>query len=319
MGSATLQRGVHRGVDGAILFLQDHQTAWGEFAARRYNNAGLRGTGRFDSSPFTSTFVLHGLSFVDHPAVAEMRVRAQTFLRGECEEPGLWRYWTSRQGVTIDPDLDDTCCASFALWGPQRASGRREARNIACVLQNRHESGLFRTWLRSDELDNDVDGAVNANVLLYLGEREETTRARDIVVGAINADREHASTWYYCNPLALYYAVSRAFFFGVSGFAKCGEAIRRKTLSFLALEERTALSVALGLCTLINYGAGRDGVFVETLEWLMRAQQTDGCWARSAFYAGPEPPEPHQVWWGSEELTTGFCVEALARAGCCAV
>lgn len=294
-----------------IGFLRQMQLDWGEFACRKYADAQLGGSGRLDSSPFATALVLYSLGFVAHPEVAAMRANALGFLMEEWEGPGVWRYWSSRNGAPIDPDLDDTCCVSFALKQGGVAVERLAA-NEHCILENRHASGLFKTWLRHEDADNDVDGAVNANVLLYLGEREETAPACRIVADAIVADREHEASWYYTSALALYYMVSRAFFNGVSGFGACGEAIVEKTRMRLRDPHRDPMSVAFALCILQNYGAMLTDE--SAVRWLVEQQQPQGQWARSAIYRGPEPPVPYCAWWGSEELTTGLCVEAIARA-----
>ncbi|WP_349607256.1 hypothetical protein [Cupriavidus sp. DF5525] len=299
-------------IDSGVAFLRGRQREWGEFACHKFTNAQLRGEGRLDSSPFATTLVLHALSFVRHASIDEMRSKAIGFLLDEREEPGVWRYWSSRNGAPIDPDLDDTCCASFAL----RQAGvdaQGLTSNVRCILDNRHGSGLFKTWLRNADADNDVDGAVNANVLLYLGERQETMAARDIVIEAILADREDEASWYYTSPLALYYMVSRACFHGVTGFRTCRDAVIEKTRVYARGASQQPMSVALALCILANYGVP-DGGIAAGIGLLLRQQDKEGAWARSAFYRGPEPPVAHSVWWGSEELSTALCVEALARS-----
>ncbi|CAG2158326.1 prenyltransferase/squalene oxidase repeat-containing protein [Cupriavidus numazuensis] len=299
-------------IDRGVAFLRERQRAWGEFACHKFTNAQLHGEGRPDSSPFATTLVLQSLSFVRHASIDGMRSKAIGFLLDEREEPGVWRYWSSRHGAPIDPDLDDTCCAAFAL----RQAGVDEQRlmsNVRCILDNRHDSGLFKTWLRHADADNDVDGAVNANVLLYLGERPETVAARDIVIEAILADREDEASWYYTSPLALYYMVSRAYFHGVTGFRTCRDAVIEKTRVHARGASQQPMSVALALCILANFGVQDRGI-AAGIGLLLQQQDREGAWSRSAFYRGPEPPEAHSVWWGSEELTTALCVEALARS-----
>jgi hypothetical protein len=287
-----------------VDFLAGRQLAHGEFACFRHPDPSLAGEGVLDSSPFVTTFVLHALELVSHPAKESMRGRAFAFLEAEREPPGVWRYWTSRQGSVIDHDLDDTACASFAL------RDRSKQDNLEVILANRHESGLFKTWLRPPDADNDVDGVVNANVLLYLGERPETTAARDIVTAAINDGREQAASVYYVEPAALYHAVARAHAHGVTGFVRCRDAVADK----LGGAGEDPLASALSLCALADFAIDRPAERRRRLEALLARQSADGSWPRAAFYAGPEPPAPHAVWWGSEELTTSLCIAALARS-----
>jgi len=298
-------------VAAAVGFLARAQQPWGEVCARRYNNPRLIGTGLFDSSPFATTFVLYALGAVTHPGAEPVRAAALSFLHSELEPPGLWRYWTSRQGVAIDPDLDDTACAAFALWGAQHGA---DPPNLRIILENRHPCGLFKTWLRHHDAHNDIDCAVNANVLLLLGEREETIPARDRVIQTILDGGEESACWYYPDRLALYYLISRAFRHGVQGFSACRDAILRQTIRNIQDPSCTALGLAMGICILCNFEHRSEDAVPDALEHLLAAQSADGSWPRAALYTGPEPPSSHLVWWGSEELTTAFCVEAITRS-----
>ena len=69
------------------------------------------------------------------------------------------------------------------------------------------------------------------------------------------------------------------------------------------------MDTALGCCTLMNIGYFGPEL-KKGIEYILRAQQGMGNWARWAFYyGGPKK----KAAWGSEELTTGFCIEALTR------
>lgn len=296
---------VNAAIDRALVFLASRQLHHGEIPIHRFASPDLSGAPKLDSSPFATALALIGLREVEHPLVPLIRGRAERFLQEEREGAGLWRYWSSRHGTKIDPDLDDTCCASFALAG----DGARSGENVAVILGNRHSSGLFKTWLRDPDEDNDVDGVVNANVLLCLGERDETRAARDIVCDAIRGDREAQSTCYYLDPLALYHAVARAYRHGVAGFAACRASILAKTVE--PAGPRGALAAALRVATRVYFDADPSSVEADVAH-LLSAASADGGFERAAFYSGPEPPAPRSVWWGSEELTTAIAVEALA-------
>ena len=121
--------------------------------------------------------------------------RCPILLLQECEEPGIWRYWASRQGTVIDPDLDSTCCAAYALWGAQQKEPY--VSNVERILTNRDTRGRFKTWLRGTRSRNDVDAVINANALLYLGDRGETADAKQFLIDAISDGREREMLWYY--------------------------------------------------------------------------------------------------------------------------
>lgn len=301
-------------VDSALQFLAQHQQDYGEIAAYRFFNPQLEGECWLDSSPFTTTFALHALTFIAHPTAMAIRQRAARFLLESMDDNGLWRYWTRRSGLPIDPDLDDTCCVSYALqcaFGPASCVPD----NVAQILANRHEGGMFKTWLRPTDAANDIDYVVNANVLLYLGDRPETTDASAALVQLINSHPQANGSHYYLSPLALYYAIARASEHRAKSLLVC------RTMIIAQLERDQQedgswgdpMNTALAICSLAALAATASPVFTHGLCYLLRSQNENGGFARSAFYAGPEPPTPHSVYWGSEELTTVLCLEAFGR------
>jgi len=299
----------------AINFLCNEQLETGEFHSEKYFNRELAGEGVFDSSPFTTAIVLYGLSFCSHTLLNSIQEKAYRYLEAEQEGPGLWRYWSSDNENTIAPDLDDICCISFLVENaPVRF--RRELFNKELLIRNRHNpSGLFFTWIKPEGEDNDVDGIVNANVLMYLGENEDTVPARDILIEAILEDREPLAYWYYLDDLSLYYAISRARFHGVTGFDKCRQAIIEKTEKKVtdAHIDLSELQLALAACIFLNFEKHGHPFLHHAINQLVALQQEDGGWAKCAYYTGPEPPYPHTVFWGSKVMTTGVCIEAIAR------
>jgi len=181
---------------------------------------------------------------------------------------------------------------------------------VAAILANRNPRGLFKTWFSAGDRYNDVDSVVNANALLYLGERPETAAARDALIGLIRDDGETAASHYYLDPLALYYAVGRAFDHGVAGLSACRSAVLQKVAARRSASDG-AMTTALRVCTLASFGAFDDPALSDGLAFLIAAQDPGGGFERSAFYGAP--PASHRAWWGSEELTTAFCLEAFGR------
>jgi hypothetical protein len=68
------------------------------------------------------------------------------------------------------------------------------------------------------------------------------------------------------------------------------------------------LSTALAICTLLNFGVPPEEL-AGSAAFLAAAQQTDGSWPRIGAWGGQAMPAN----FGSAELTTGYCIEALAR------
>jgi hypothetical protein len=299
-------------VTKALGFLAARQKPYGEFPVYRYRNPQLSGSGFHDSSPFLTTFTVYALSFVDTSAARTLAAKGLRFLLEQREPGGLWRYWSSRYGRPIDPDIDDMCCASFVI--ERLAPDLHEPGNQAAILANRNGEGLFKTWVRPPEADNDVEGGVNANVLLYLGDREETRGAAATLNRMILEGAEEESALYYLDPLALYYMVSRAYLHGAASLGACRETILRRIADREARgEPASAMQTAFASCAQINLGAPavtvRSGV-----ERLLATQASDGSWPREAFYCGWTRGEVTSTWWGSEELTTTLGLEALAKA-----
>jgi hypothetical protein len=308
---------VQTAIKSGLGFLAENQISTGEFPSFLALAPEMKGMCVQESSIFPTALVLLSLEFV-RISSHEMVTKACQFLVDEMTPPGLWRYWTERQGrddVTrpIALDLDDTCCASLVLR--QLRPEVSISKNIDIILGNRNEQGLFFTWIKDRGAANDVDSVVNANVICYLGERPETQRVIDYLNEIVELNREAGSYFYYLNDLALYYMMSRAFFHGVAGLGASREMVGARVLERLeeAHIRENPLQTSLALCTLLNYSFRPDLISQQMLNTLLRTQQSDGGWPLAAFYTGPEFPMPHSVWFGSRALTTGFCLEALAR------
>lgn len=316
----------------AIEFLCRCQLPHGEFKTYASSDPEMGDALCFDSSPFATSFVVHALGFAGGPLVEGMTEKALGFLQAEMEGPGLWRYWSSRnrQHKLLPPDLDDTCCVSFVL----KRHDRPLPPNRAILLANRNREGVFHTWLvpRSSSpsgqeacdgyavnreallfvyasgVVDDVDPVANANALLYLGDGDDTEGAVGYLVGLILQGKEDGCSAFYPDRLSLYYMVSRAYSHGVGSLACTGTPVTERILD-MQLDDGSfgsPLSTALAVCTLLNYGTGRAAVH-EAAEYLLGAQRGDGAWPRAPMFLGPAP------YYGSEELTTALCVEALAK------
>jgi hypothetical protein len=158
-------------------------------------------------------------------------------------------------------------------------------------------------------LDN-VDCVVNANVLLYLGERAETERTVDYIIRAVVEGQDATCSRLYLDRLAFYHAVSRAYASGASSLARTRELIVEQVVATRAENGSwgNELLTALAGCTLLNFGLHEPSL-TRGVEYLLETQREDGSWRRIAMFPGPEP------YYGSEELTTALCVELLARYG----
>jgi len=309
MNISRLSNCVAKGSD----FLDQNQLYSGEFRSYVSKDEAMESVASVDSCTFVTSCILCSLSFVDDPGLTAMKHAAFKFLIEEMKPPGVWKYFSQRYPILIDPDLDDTALASFVLRDlhPHIQAGR----NLDIILGHRNSDGLFFTWMKDANETNDVDAVVNANVLLYLGETEETRVVSDYLNAIITDHRESETYYYYLDDLALHHAVSRAYFNGVKSL----EAVKDSIISRTAARQRgdgsfgNELLTALALCSLFNYSCD-DMILVERgIDHLMDSQRGNGAWPRRAYYAGPLPSGPYEAWYGSEELTTAFCLEALTR------
>jgi hypothetical protein len=311
---------IEQAIARGVALLERNQLASGEVPV----DAWRPGHSERDPSVFPTAVAAHSLSFV--PAARAVHARALDFLAAEMSARGLWRHWNRAHPhhAFIPPDLDDTSCASAAL---QRA-GRAFPDNRGLLLANRNRRGLFYTWkLTGDQFRHplatwlffqrtsakpfDVDAVVNANVLFYLGDRAETRPVIAHLLDVLRTDGERDCDKWYERPFVVWYFFSRALR-AVS--ADAGDVIASR---IEASRPQTALEHALAGCALLDWNHEPD------VAPLLASQLESGGWPRDGLYHGGRarrsatsfaPPHPDTPWWGSEELTTAFALEALARS-----
>ena len=313
--SQSLQKGVDAAIRRAQEFLGREQRADGGFSSYFHVERTMKGSGVVDADiSFETAFAVYSLNLAREKELRDVIDRAISYLARQFDENGLCRYWAPESGKGIDADLDVTCCISWTLIEVGRGDLVRDNQDV--VLRNRWPNGLYKTWVRQKGAFNDVDGVVNANVLLYLGERHETRAVVSWLNRLVSTRKRWGSCWYYSEPLVLEYAVSRAFAHGCTSLGESKAGVVERLLGEVnrLVGVDTELSTGLAMCTLANYGMGLGEPAIEDLaNSLVSSQREDGSWPRRAFSAGPEPPWPQQVWWGSEALTTAVCHEALVK------
>jgi hypothetical protein len=333
VGAADLEAGIGRGIG----FLRRSQLSSGEFKVFMSPDLGLERDCVFDSTGFAAALIAHSLGFADPAEAGDILDKALAFLRSEMEGPGLWHYWTKRHRdhAIIPPDLDDTSCASVVL----RRHHIPFPSNLELVLANRTPEGLFYTWVTlrwpppllpsfwrvalrpwrrprrhfrfwTEPTRHDLDCVVNANVLFYLGERPETRPVIDYLLKVVRQGEEGRGDRWYSNRWMFYYALSRNYHAGV---AALGE-VRDESIGRIvggakpdgSVDDRV-LNTALAACALL-YWRSQPPALENAVRFLLAEQRADGSWPRTAlYYSGPRM----RYAWGSEELVTGFCLEAL--------
>ena len=335
MSDARCEAAIQRGVE----FLQRRQLPSGEFETLAGPDPDFVSNSQPDPILFTTVHVAISLLEVRHDAAAEMVPRAAEFLRSEMLPGGLWRFWTASHPGSpgIPPDTDDTACIAHLL----QQLGIPFPDNRASLLGNRSPQETFYTWIlprprhllhpgawhlfrrsakareavaiffRSGQEPPDplgVEAVVNANALLYLGDGPHTSCVSRWLADVVRQGRATSSDRYYQSEYALFHALARCIEHGVASLQDLSAVMVRR-IEASEPAALPALECALAACAL-SILAPASPSLPALIECLLAAQQPDGGWpARVFYYGGYKRCRA----WGSAELTTGFCLEALAR------
>ncbi len=306
---------IRRALEKGVAFLESVQLPSGEIPIEISPTPDMSRDCAPDSAVFPAALAARALSIA--PAAERVRSRALDFLLREMNPEGLWCYPSteSQHHGWVPLDTDDTAIASTAL----EAAGRPFQNNRALLLKQRERNGLFRTWIprwlqhprrfyrffryTTAEV-RDVDAAINANIVVYLGDCKETRPAIAHMIAILRTDGEEMSSKWYESPFAVWYFFSHA----LHAIApEAGEMIVPRVEGATAAN---VLHLALAASTLLLWNR------VPDVGPLIAAQLPSGAWPSAGFYhAGRRraDSQPTPPWWGSEALTTVLAVEALAR------
>ncbi|HWZ46024.1 MAG TPA: hypothetical protein VNW97_21305 [Candidatus Saccharimonadales bacterium] len=329
-----LEQAIAQGID----FLYAMQLPSGGFRMFRSTHPPLEQEYEPEQSPFPAALIANCLNFTKSEKAEEVVRKAIYFLASTMEEGGVWRYWTLTQGY-VPPDLDDTACISFLL----KRHGICLPDNTSMMLGNRDSRGLFYTWVLprwrwtthtsywrialrellklpqlyhlcklNDCKPNDLDAVVNANILHYLGERPETRPIIQYLIHVIEEQAEETCDRWYGSRFSFYYFLSRNHAAGMRAFEQVGSPIVERIKSYAhpdGVIGNHILHAALAACALMDW-KDHSTVLDHAIQAILRARGDNGGWQRfSVYYSGPTK----KFAWGSDEVTTGFCLEALSR------
>ena len=306
---------IRHAIDKGVAYLESVQLPSGEIPIEKSSNPEMNGKCVPDSAVFPAAIAARALSLTS--SAERLRSLAVDFLLREVDRDGLWGYPSSASPHHdwVPLDTDDTAIASTAL----AAAGRSFPNNRALLLAQREHNGLFRTWIprwwrhpvrfyrffRNTTAEvHDVDAAINANIVVYLGDCKETRPAIEYMLAVLRANGEEMSTKWYESRFTVWYFFSHA----LHAIApEAGEMIVPRVEGATAIN---ALQLAVAASTLLLWNR------VPDVGPLIDAQLPSGAWPRAAFYhAGRRriDSQPTPPWWGSEALTTVLAVEALTR------
>ncbi len=338
-------------LDKAVAFLAQDQLPHGEFPTILAADEQLEQDCEPDSSPFVTAFVLYALRYIENERVTGMIQKGLDFLESEMEWPGMWRYYSSRQFKhwRIPPDLDNTACAAYIL----KMYNRTVPRNESLFLRNKNEQGIFRTWLtprykpfthfsqsallllagvvsrwqtrtpakpekyyksprfhsKTEPVSPDaIDLRSNISTLLYLRESADTRDSVNYVKNIITNNQEGESSAFNTDNFVLYYMISRAFLHSAPSLGTLKKNIVERIVQRYPENENwdNDLIAALAACTLISFKA-YNNTLTKSVASILANQEKNGSWQRFTFQSGSTE------FWGSEALTTAFCIETLAR------
>lgn len=315
---------VHAAIARGIAALERLQLPRGELPVMTWRPEVPEWT--YDASIFATALVAWSTRGVSD--AAGLRRRACDFLEAQREPLGIWRHWTRGhpQFHYLPQDLDDTSVVCLALG----ANGRPVPRNRSLLLANRAANGLFYSWISArrswvpslaywwvslvhlathpkkslafyhitPSVRRDIDGVVNANTLAYLGLDRATAAVPPFLLSILREGRETGCDKWYDSHFVVLYFLSRA-------LRRAGIDAGDLVLTRLAaVAPDSALELALSMCVEMDWNRRPSG---EAVRSLLEAQPPEGAWPLAPFYKGG------RVRWGSESLTSGFCVEALSR------
>jgi hypothetical protein len=294
-----------------------------------------------DQSPFSASYIVHSLSYCDHPAARRMTANAIRYFRDQELPGGMWRYWNKGTAPLgdIPADVDDTSCISelldrfdapapdnkwllllnrdsrdlFYTWITPRLGPGLNRRYWSTVLSDVTFERLLLFWRRSPAKRGDVDAVVNANVALYFGPCRETEPVVDYLLRIAHDGREDTSDKWYPDTNTFYYAVSRCYDRGMTGLRTAVQPMLSRFSAQARPDGRIGeneMLTALAAGALLNFQVDSE-LLPPAIEYILRTQQDDGGWTSRAFYTNGS--RPAQTTWGSRELTTGFCLEAVER------
>ncbi|MBB2148401.1 prenyltransferase/squalene oxidase repeat-containing protein [Pedobacter gandavensis] len=334
--SANLDQTIVKGVN----YLYDHQYPNGEFCCYISDEDEMKMCIPHSNVFPTSLIAYSLLHLKELPEVSEMLDMAAAFLQYQTMRGGVWNNFTILNPLfpICPPDVDNTVCASKFL----QAMGETYPSNEALIMANRHSSGLFYTWFtlrpslvpikdfwmlnfrafkhpistflfwkKTEAGRYDIDAAVNANALFYFGYRAETAPIVDYLLDIIDRGKEADCDLWYRNPFTIYYFFSRPYTAGVYQMKPAREKIVQRILKTSKPDGsfgEGVLDTALAIISLLNWEVAVSNLDA-AIAYLIRQQKRSGGWPRWAvYYGGPKK----QLCYGSEEMTTGFCLEALA-------
>lgn len=334
-----LDKSITRGLN----YLEEHQYPNGEFCCYIAADEPMQGWCITESTVFATMVVPSCLlSLTERPEVDAMITKATNYLMDQMHQGGVWPVFSERHPwYSIVPyDADSLAYASALL--EERGICSLKQTNVPLLLANRNQQGLFYTWFvlrpgwhtnrtywrlsmqelgrpvtsflfwRANECTRaDIDLGINTNIVYYLGDVKETQPVITTLIQMIATSNEDNCDKWYLNPYSIYYLLSRVYKRGVTKLEPVVKPIQERILADVLPNGqigKSILDTAFAVITLVNFKIDTPTID-NAIAFLLSVQEETGAWPRWLFYYGG--PKRLQGW-GSEEITTAFCLEALA-------
>lgn len=329
------ERAIGRGIE----FLELNQLPSGELKTLVASDPDIHLNAKHDPSIFSTVNVATSLLEVPGAAARPIIDKAAAFLQSEMLEGGLWRFWSKIHpgSIGMPPDVDDTACVSDFL----SRIGRRFPENRRMLLANRASNGLFRTWITprprhiffpqgirflfaamsnrsarkvyfqsgpQPPLRDGVDCVVNCNILLFLGDSSFTEASSEWILRILQVGVSPDSDRWYQSDATLMYSAARCIERGIKSLRPAADLIEEK-IRQIDPKSVSVLEAGLLACALAIVNPASE-MLQAFSRYIYEHQQSDGGWAARVFYYDSPLCA---LCWGSRELTTGFCTEALSR------
>jgi len=333
---------ISQALERGLTYLQNHQYPNGEFCCYIAADKQMLGSCVPDHTVLPTAAIGNALlTLTDHPTANAILTRMVPFFEYQMMRGGVVNFFALRNPLfqLNPPDADSTACVGTFLDARGVVYPRNSVRTLLLanqrggagvgswfVLRPRlmrqrpyWRTGLralkaplasWRFWQQHRYSRYDRGGVANANVLQYLSVDGASQHILDYLVTLLMNRQETDRDFRYRTPITLYYALGRSYRPNSAPL----EGVRSLVLERLMTYQQpdgsfgdSLLETAQALSALIAWGGGAEIIRV-TASVLLAGQRHYGEWPRALyFYAGPA----NSLGWGSEELTTGFCLEAL--------
>jgi hypothetical protein len=334
----SMSTGVEEATGRAIAFLSESQLPTGEIPIVTVPTPDMVGEATLDPCIFPAPIV--ALALADVPGTDGIRALIADFLEAEMDPEGVWRFSAQRhpRRAELPADVDDTAltCAALAQEGrpfpdpTPLLRGNRDGRGLyytwfapRLAWRGRPHAGVaWRTWLThplavslffnaTPAQRRDIDAVINANVLYFLPPSAEDAPVVRLLLDVLRGGDEARCDKWYDRRFLVWYCFARAL------RPRCPEALDIIAAKLAVARPDAALDLALAITTAVRCGRPPQE---ESIEALLCEQRADGSWPRaSVFHHGRPrrrdgsfgPGHPQTLHWGSAEMTTAFCLEAL--------